>query len=242
MIFDPNPPSGLFLRRRPDPLLEGLVEWWDLDLAKGGTGRAGNFNLTKHGSSTQYASGGPGGLGYTAGSTSASANRYEMAHNAAFDISAPYTVAVWSRIPDPLIGTATQFYFVWRKGLASHNFGDNIVNSTSTPSSVQSRFLVDSSWVQTGQMTPWNGWNHWVYVRGDLGTNKIYLNGTQEATGTSASQVTNTGPLYIQSQGSDGGYNPDQAVSAWWARALSSAEVTRLYGGGAPLTAGAIGL
>jgi hypothetical protein len=227
---------GLFLRRRPEPLLVDLVDWWDLDLANGGTGRAGNFNLTKVGSATQTSSGGPGGVGYTEASTNANISRYTLAHDAAFDSAAPLSFSVWARVPDPLIGTATVFYRICKKGF----FCDINSNSTTTPTLIGSRFWTANT-VQASNRTPWNGWNHWTYVRDDAGTNRIYLNGAAVASSATAATTTDTGLLYVMSDNA-GGYNPDTCMFAWWSRALVAADVTRLYGGGTPLTASNIGL
>lgn len=84
------------------------------------------------------------------------------------------------------------------------------------------------------------GWNMITFVKSGS-TVTLYVNAVQEVTGTQTNSLTSLA-LYIMARNqSDNGNSPtgffDGTIDemGWWNKALSSSEITDLYGGGSGL-------
>jgi hypothetical protein len=239
--------SGLSSDRRrpdpPDPLLDGLVEWWWLDSANAGNGAKGDFDLTENGTLTKNATGGPGNLGYTSGTAASNTNYYGLAHDAAFALG-QYSVSFWFAIPATLPST-NQFYRAWLKGAseAAGVWGDAFINSGTSPTSTLVRFRADQAAVQNSSTfgsDPRGVWRHCVNRRTST-RRQSWIDGTMVYDAAIGTTASNTDNLRVMSN-SSGANNPDMALYGWWARAITDDEIARLYGSGTPLTPANIGL
>ena len=237
-------------RRRAvaDPLLDGLVEAWWLDDTHGGVGAKGAFSLTENGTLTQNSAGGPGGLGYTAGTDDPNANYYSLAHDGAFGLS-EYSVSYWARIPDP-VTSSNLFYRSWIKGSSALDsnavwFRIQLQPNATDPTALRFAGNWDSAAAFGTNLDgdPRGVWNHIVHQLTPT-RRRTWVNGSLFQDATKGTALSNTDNLRVMSN-NDGANNHDTALFYWYDRELVSAEISRLYNGGpsgAPLTPTDIGL
>lgn len=213
----------------PSPLLTGLIAYWKLDEASGPRiDSAGSNNLADANSVGSVT----GVIGGAAGFVSTSSQ----------SLSCP-----------PLLGGATWSVSLWLKvasgGATRSIFGAYNDASQTSPFC----FLDATNRVSLDQFPPSGGsfvsatpllndvWYHIVVVQANLTTRKLYINAGEE--GTHSEGYTGSAPNIFR-LGARGGasgalssfQNGDIDEAGVWSRALTPAEITQLYNGGAGIT------
>lgn len=211
-------------------LLTNLAAYFKLD-GNSNDASGNGFNGTD--SNITYSSGN-GKINQGAGFNSASPSQILTSGN--LNQSASMSLSMWFKIQTLVDGT---YMFVWGN-----------TNSSSSQFNITYGLVSSNYRISLGTYPGGGGhgitgttnlsagtWYHLVCIN-DNGTGYIYINGVQEATGT-LDVLTATGSAMTLSMGNNYGFGTKYTgaldeVGAW-NRALTSAEITQLYNGGAGL-------
>jgi len=216
--------------------------WWKLNQTSGTniTDASGTGNTATAGSGVTWSD----SAAKFAGTTSGTGNVIDTT-GPVLDTTASYTVSAWVNLTD----TSTYRTFVAQGGTNRASFylqyskADNAYRFHAANADVASP---SAFYDATATAAPTlNTWTHLVGVfDSTTGSMKLYVNGAQAGSGTNTSPWTGTGPLSIGgTEKADGSTSDVVAGSVGdvqvYQRALSTADVTSLYGKGR--TGGTVG-
>lgn len=215
--------------------------WWKLDQTSGSTvdDSSGTGNTGSVGSGVTW-SGGAATFSGTSGPNSLIATNGPV-----LDTTASYSVSAWVDLTDASAfrtfvaqgGTnRASFYLQYNPGANAYRF--HIANSDVTSPSA----FYDA---QATAPAALNTWTHLVGVfDASTGAMRLYINGAPAASATDPTPWTGTGPLTIGGTRTAGGATSDAVAGSEsnvqvYPRALSAADITKLYGNGR--TGGTVG-
>lgn len=216
-------------------LKDNLVAYFKLDESSGNaTDSVGGLTATNNGTVTYAA--GKINNGADFGSTNTT-KYFSVADNAVLDFTTAFTISFWFK---STTGSGTFRTLIskgqgaaWTTPFWRYGIRINDMNELETWVEVPANGLTTTS--TGGSFTADSVWKH-VVVRFDQLTVKIYVNGTEGASVTNNSTITNSNePLTI---GNRSHTDPGEYLSGMidevglWSRALTTTEITALYNSG----------
>jgi hypothetical protein len=227
-------------------LIDNLVSYWKLDEASGNRADSHGANtltdVNTVGSATGIIN-----LGADFESSSTESLTITDAAQVGLDITGDMSLSFWMNLETAIPTAGNQFEIASKTSFVSGNYGWDLylLNNAGTQliyfaQSANGTSFTQPSWAFSPATATWY---HIVIVQ-DVGTNvTFYLNGVSQGTGAAvASNFNNAGNFYLARGFST---NLDGILDEFgiWSKALTGAEVTELYNGGAglayPFSAGA---
>jgi len=213
-----------------------LVSYWDLEEASGTRyDLVGSNNLSDNNTVT----GGTGKVGEGAVFATANTEHLKAVDNASWDLTTTNdkSFSVWIK-PANL---SNNYAILSRWNESPEAGGKNFLFRLNTTGKLQ-------AWVGTGATTgvttgettttlSAGTWYHAVVTWSGTVDDKmrIYVNGSLDTTGATASPGAASGPLYIGESSSASPFDGSMDEIGWWDKALTSTEITALYNSGSGL-------